>query len=222
MQLQPRARDRRRRSAGPQDASSSRSGRPTTCARRRSAASTPASRPSSLPALLGAILSLITGEARLDRADRRLPADGRRPRHRRLLVAAQVPAALDDRSCSRLAEFGLLYVLANVLRARTCRPLEAIVFYWVSWILAIAHQDRAAADLLAHLPRVGVRVPQHRVVGPARAGGPAGACLGRGGPGRSRPGRARGLGCACRAARAPAASVGCPRRSRRSVEPERV
>jgi hypothetical protein len=35
-----------------------------------------------------------------------------------------------------LGEFGLLYVLAQVLELNLT-PLEAIVFYWVSWLLAI-------------------------------------------------------------------------------------
>jgi len=34
-----------------------------------------------------------------------------------------------------LAEFGLLYVLAQLLELNLS-PLEAIVFYWVSWVLA--------------------------------------------------------------------------------------
>jgi hypothetical protein len=34
-----------------------------------------------------------------------------------------------------LAEFGLLYVLAQILELNLS-PMEAIIFYWVSWILA--------------------------------------------------------------------------------------
>jgi hypothetical protein len=88
-----------------------------------------------LPALLGLILSLITGEAGW------IVLIG---------VYLLLGVALDAAVYSwllryqppwmtfvlALGEFGLLYVLANVLELGLS-PLEAIVFYWVSWTLAI-------------------------------------------------------------------------------------
>jgi len=89
-----------------------------------------------LPALLGLILSLVTG----------------RPDWIVLIgVFLLLGVALDAGLYSwllkyqppwmtfvlALAEFGLLYVLANVLELNLS-PLEAIVLYWVSWALAIS------------------------------------------------------------------------------------
>lgn len=87
-----------------------------------------------LPALLGVILSLITG----------------RPDWIILIgVYLLLGVALDTCVYSwllkyqppwvtgllGLVEFGLLYVLAQVLQLNLS-PLEAIVFYWISWALA--------------------------------------------------------------------------------------
>jgi hypothetical protein len=89
-----------------------------------------------LPALLGLILSLVTG----------------RPDWIVLIgVFLLLGVALDTCVYSwllkyqppwmtgvlALAEFGLLYVLANVLELDLA-PWEAIVLYWASWILATA------------------------------------------------------------------------------------
>jgi hypothetical protein len=88
-----------------------------------------------LPALLGLILSLVTG----------------RPDWIVLIgVYLLMGIALDTCLYSwllryqppwmtfvlALGEFGLLYVLANVLKL-DLSPLEAIALYWASWILAI-------------------------------------------------------------------------------------
>ena len=108
-----------------------------------------------------------------------------------------------------LGEFGLLYVLANVLRARPHpgrgdRPLLGLLG------VGDGDQDRDPADRLAHLHRVGGRVPPDRMVGAALAGLAASARL----PGRHRrrPGGARpgGLGRSRAPARAQAQPVRCP------------
>ena len=87
-----------------------------------------------LPALLGVILSLVTG----------------RPDWIVLIgVLLLLGVTLDTCVYSwllryqppwmtfvlALGEFGLLYVLAQILKL-DLSPLEAIVFYWVSWVLA--------------------------------------------------------------------------------------
>jgi hypothetical protein len=87
-----------------------------------------------LPALLGLVLSLVTG----------------RPDWIVLIgVYLLLGVSLDTALYSwlirfqppwltfvlALGEFGLIYVLVNVLKL-DLSPLEAIVFFWVSWILA--------------------------------------------------------------------------------------
>ena len=87
-----------------------------------------------LPALLGVILSLISG-----REDWIVLIGVL------LLLGVSLDAGLYSWLISyqppwmtfvlALGEFGLLYVLAQILKL-DLTPLEAIVFYWVSWVLA--------------------------------------------------------------------------------------
>jgi hypothetical protein len=87
-----------------------------------------------LPALLGVILSLISG-----REDWIVLIGVL------LLLGVSLDAGLYSWLISyqppwmtfvlALGEFGLLYVLAQLLKL-DLTPLEAIVFYWVSWVLA--------------------------------------------------------------------------------------
>ena len=108
-------------------------------------------------------------------------------------MAAPLPAAVDDASCWRWPSSACCYALAQLLEAsRTSRVLEAIDLLlgragcWRSITKIVA-----AADPLAHLPRVGGRVPPRR-------------------RGRCRPSRCR-CRCSRRAPRRGAAPARCSR-----------
>ena len=88
------------------------------------------------PAMLGTILSIATGKPGFDRPHRDLPPHG---------VALDIgfyPFIIKWQPpwltfVLALGEFVILYVLAQVLKIGLS-PVEAIAFYWVSWLIAIA------------------------------------------------------------------------------------
>ena len=166
-----------------------------------------------LPAVLGAILWLITGN----------------PDYLVIIgVLLVLGAALDTAvypfavrwqppwmtGVLAIFEFGLLLVLGSLLELDLeLRQCAAALHRGVAAVHR--HEDRAAADLLADLPRVGRRVPPHAMVDPARQGaaaGPGGRQRGRAAPGQAAE---RGVGGPC-----PTAAAG-PEPLGRTPDPDR-